>query len=108
MNQSRHLTPTAILAVLTLALHAPSARACAACYGQSDSPLAAGMNWGIMTLLGMIVLVLGGVAAFFVFLARRSAALAAPAAAVGQSSSSARPKADVRAELELCAPSSSL
>jgi len=33
--------------------------ACAACYGKSDSPLASGMNWGIFTLLGVIVPVLG-------------------------------------------------
>jgi len=49
---------------------------CAACFGQSDSPMAAGMNWGIFTLLGTIVFVLGGVAGFFVFLARRSSAMA--------------------------------
>ncbi len=49
--------------------------ACAACYGQSDSPLAAGMNWGIVSLLGFILFVLGGVAGFFLFLGRRSAAL---------------------------------
>ncbi len=49
--------------------------ACAACYGQSDSPLAAGMNWGILSLLGMIVFVLGAVAGFFLFLARRAAAM---------------------------------
>ncbi len=54
---------------------------CAACYGQSDAPLARGMNWGILSLLVMIVLVLGGVAAFFVSLARRSAALASASAA---------------------------
>ncbi len=54
--------------------------ACAACYGQSDSPMAQGMNWGIFTLLGVIVAVLGGVAAFFVYLARRSAALATESA----------------------------
>lgn len=33
--------------------------ACAACYGKSDSPLASGMNWGIFTLLGFIVPVVG-------------------------------------------------
>ena len=49
--------------------------ACAACFGQSDSAMAAGMNWGILSLLGMIVVVLGGVAGFFVFLARRSASV---------------------------------
>jgi heme/copper-type cytochrome/quinol oxidase subunit 2 len=54
--------------------------ACAACYGQSDAPLARGMNWGIFSLLVTTVLVLGGVAASFVWLARRSAAAAAPLA----------------------------
>jgi len=51
--------------------------ACAACFGQSDSAMAAGMNWGILSLLGMIGVVLGGVAGFFVFLARKAAAAAA-------------------------------
>lgn len=53
----------------------PTSWACTACFGQSDSPLAAGMNWGIMSLLGFIVFVLGAVAAFFVFLGWRSAKL---------------------------------
>jgi heme/copper-type cytochrome/quinol oxidase subunit 2 len=56
-----------------------SAWACAACYGQSDSPMAKGMNWGIFSLLGFIVVVLGGVAAFFIYLARRAAAAPIPA-----------------------------
>ena len=49
--------------------------ACAACYGQSDAPMAHGMNWGIMSLLGIIGMVLASVAGFFVYLARRSAAM---------------------------------
>jgi hypothetical protein len=57
----------------SLALFPDSAQACAACYGQSDSPMAAGMNWGIVSLLVMIVLVLGGFAGFFVFVIRRAA-----------------------------------
>jgi hypothetical protein len=60
---------------LILILAPNSLLACAACYGQSDSPLAQGMNWGIASLLGTILLVLGGIAGFFVSLARRSAAL---------------------------------
>jgi heme/copper-type cytochrome/quinol oxidase subunit 2 len=56
-------------------------RACAACYGQSDSPMAQGMNWGIMSLLAVIMVVLGCVAAFFVYLAKRAAAVAAETAA---------------------------
>ena len=59
---------------LALACLGPStAWACAACYGQSDSPLAQGMTWAVFSLLGIVVFVLGGIAAFFIFLARRSA-----------------------------------
>ena len=47
--------------------------ACAACYGKSDSALAQGMNWGILSLLALVVFVLGGIAAFFVYLAKRAA-----------------------------------
>jgi heme/copper-type cytochrome/quinol oxidase subunit 2 len=57
-----------------------SALACAACFGRSDSPLAKGMNWGIFSLLVMVVFVLASVAGFFVFLARKSAAFAARSA----------------------------
>jgi hypothetical protein len=52
--------------------HAPSAHACAACFGASDSELAKGMNMGIFVLLGVIVFVLGAIASFFIFLARRA------------------------------------
>jgi hypothetical protein len=63
--------------VVALALWPNPLRACAACYGQSDSPMAAGMNWGIFSLLVVVAFVLGSVAAFFVYLARRSAGGAA-------------------------------
>lgn len=48
--------------------------ACATCFGKSDSALAAGLNWGIGSLLAVVTLVLGGIAAFFVHVARRAAA----------------------------------
>ncbi len=48
--------------------------ACAACYGQSNDPLAHGMNWGIFSLLGVVVLMLTSIATFFFFLIRREAA----------------------------------
>ncbi len=59
--------------LVVLALQPGSLWACAACYGQSDSPMAAGMNWGILSLMAVIAVVLGGVAAFFIYLAKRSA-----------------------------------
>lgn len=49
--------------------------ACAACYGASDAPMAQGMNWGIFSLLGVVAVVLGSIATFFVFIGKRSAAL---------------------------------
>lgn len=51
--------------------HAVKAPACAACYGQSDSPMAQGMNWGIMVLLVVVGVVLSGIAGFFVFIVKK-------------------------------------
>jgi len=50
--------------------------ACAACTGQSDSPMAHAMNAGIFSLMAVIVSVLAGAATFFVFLARKGATTA--------------------------------
>ncbi|HTR41107.1 MAG TPA: hypothetical protein VMH87_05785 [Pseudomonadales bacterium] len=64
-----------LISAAALAAFAPSpVFACAACYGQSDDPLAHGMNWGIFTLLGIVVLMLSSIATFFIFLIRREAA----------------------------------
>ena len=52
-----------------------SALACAVCFGNSESALAKGLVWGVFALLAVVVCVLGSVAAFFVFLARRAAAM---------------------------------
>jgi len=62
---------------LGAALLPDAARACAACFGQSDSNLAKGMNMGIFSLLLVVVSVLGGIASFFIYLARKSSAVAA-------------------------------
>ena len=62
---------TAFCALLFLAGRPASVLACAACYGQSDSTMATGMNWGIFSLLGVAGLVLGCLGTFFVFLATR-------------------------------------
>ena len=70
MNRIKALV---FIAAVAFALQPGSLLACAACYGQSDSPMAQGMNWGIFSLLAVIVSVLGGIAGFFIFLARKSA-----------------------------------
>lgn len=73
--------PTASLRAALLGLAAclatPGLQACATCFGRSDSALAEGMNMGILVLLGVILTVLAAFAGFMVFLARRSALLAA-------------------------------
>ncbi len=66
------------MTLLTILAVIPSETfACATCYGASDSPLAQGMNWGIITLLGFIGSVLGCITLFFVHVGRRTARLAA-------------------------------
>jgi hypothetical protein len=67
-----------LLVLLPALIMAPQcARACATCFGASDADLARGMNWGIFSLLSVVGMVLGGIASFFVYLGRRSAAVAA-------------------------------
>jgi heme/copper-type cytochrome/quinol oxidase subunit 2 len=66
---------------IALAAFAPSPLfACATCFGKSDAPMAEGMNWGIFTLLGVIVAVLATIASFFVYLIRKEAAQTAKTA----------------------------
>ena len=70
----------AIFAVVLAALtHPVSVQACAACFGKSDAPMAKGMNWGIMSLLGVVGMVLGMLSTFFVFLAKRANGVPVPA-----------------------------
>ena len=68
-----------LLAALALFLSAwpQTVLACATCFGRSDSPMAKGMNMGIMTLLIVILSVLVGIAVFFAYILRRAARLAA-------------------------------
>ncbi len=57
--------------VASVLLTPSSLFACAACYGKSDSALASGMNWGIFTLLGVVLTVLTCIAVFFVHIVRK-------------------------------------
>jgi hypothetical protein len=66
----RALLASLMLAVPRLAL------ACPVCFGQSDSPMAQGVNMGIYFLLAVVVGVLAAFASFFVYLARRAKAFA--------------------------------
>lgn len=67
-----------IAAALVMALSGSPLFACAACYGKSDSALASGMNWGIFTLLGVVLTVLTCIAVFFVHIVRKEEASTNP------------------------------
>ena len=66
--------------LLALAFSPTSLWACAACTGITDSPLAVAMNWGIFTLLGVVLPVLSGVLVFFVHVIRKEEAASNDAA----------------------------
>jgi hypothetical protein len=67
------------IGLLALALlFAPhAAQACSVCFGGSDSKLSQGMLAGVLVLLLVVLAVLGGFVALFIFLARKAAAAAA-------------------------------
>lgn len=68
-----HVSSLVRILLLALALAPSSLLACATCFGASDSDMAKGMNMGILSLLIVVVAVLSLFAAFFVYIARRSA-----------------------------------
>jgi hypothetical protein len=73
MKSYRALLKTILAAAAVMVAITPAPlQACAACTGQSDSSLAVGMNWGIFTLLGVVLSVLSCFVVFFVHVARRS------------------------------------
>ena len=63
------------LAALMLVLAAEPALACPVCFGDSDSPMAKGMNDAVWVLLGIVGFVQIGFVALFVSFWRRSRAL---------------------------------
>ena len=66
---------TQVIILLTI-VNSPSLMACATCYGQSNSKLAEGMNWGILTLMVVVYGVLMGIAGFFGYIIYRFKRLA--------------------------------
>lgn len=77
MTQTRIARSTTLL--LVLVLFTAAARACPACYGAADSPMTAGMNTAIMTMVGIITFVLSGIVAFTIMMRKRLQRFAAAA-----------------------------
>jgi len=68
----RRVLTAALGALAGALLAAAPAAACATCYGAPDSPMTAGMNNAILTLLMIVGVVQGGFVALFWSLVRRS------------------------------------
>ena len=85
--------------------HCSDAVACATCYGQSDSPLAAGMNWGILTMIVVAYSVLLSIIGTFIWVARKAAAARALEAETGASMSEAAQESEFH-NSELCSKNS--
>lgn len=72
----RRRLSTAGVAFAAVVSPATQARACAVCFGDSESPLAKGAAAGVLVLVGVISVVLLGVAGTGVFWVHRSRRLA--------------------------------
>jgi len=70
------------------------ALACPVCFGQNDSPLALGINYGILAMLGFIGSLLLAFASFFIYLMRRARLVEA-----GQAGFSPSPNAEARRQV---------
>ena len=70
--RSHNLIP--VLVCLSTLFIVANAHACSVCFGQSDSDAVRGLHMGVLVLLAVVLSVLGGIAGFFVYLAKRSAA----------------------------------
>jgi len=81
---------TTLLAVLPRAV-----LACPVCFGQNDSPLALGINYGILAMLGFIGSLLVAFATFFIYLMRRARLADAGAAAPVEAGASRPPNAEL-------------
>ena len=71
MNRFRKTRMLAAL-LCVWALNPGAVWACSVCYGDPDSGMAKGLVWGDGELLGVVMLVLGGITTFFVYLAKKS------------------------------------
>ena len=61
-----------LLVTVLLSAFPRAALACPVCFGQSDSPMAAGINYGIYLMLGIIAVLWVAFGSFFIYLWRQS------------------------------------
>jgi hypothetical protein len=70
----------ALLVMVSLAVMTLPASACSVCYGNPEAPLTKAAGWGVVVLMGVVLVVLGGIVGFFAYLAKRSSIVASQTA----------------------------
>ena len=86
MHRERKPASTALVGVVVasvLLLIPRAAFACPVCFGQNDSPLALGINYGILAMLGFVVSLWVAFGSFFIYLRRRARLVEAGALPAG-------------------------
>jgi ABC-type transport system involved in multi-copper enzyme maturation permease subunit len=73
MKSAKRLPAFLATVAVAFSFFPPSLFACAVCFGQSNSAQAKGMTWGILSLGFVLICVLGAIASFFIYLARKGA-----------------------------------
>ena len=81
----------AIITCLSALLSTQPALACSVCYGDPDSAMSQGIQAGLLVLLGVVVMVLTGIASLMIFWMRRAAYLNALEEANRQIPTDSRP-----------------
>ncbi len=78
MSQNRPVNISlAILVCLGVLLSSHAAQACSVCYGDPNSAMTQGAQAGVLVLLGVVGVVLTGIASLLIFWMRRAAQLEA-------------------------------
>ncbi|MGE4609156.1 MAG: hypothetical protein AAEJ52_20680 [Myxococcota bacterium] len=67
------LTSLTVLVCVTALLSAPPVLACSVCYGDPNSAMNQGAQAGVLVLLGVVGVVLAGIASLLIFWMRRAA-----------------------------------
>ena len=67
----KRLATISSIVLLVVLFHYQSS-ACPSCYGAADSAETQGVNWAILSLLGVTGTVLCGVSAFFLYLRKKA------------------------------------
>ena len=72
MKLTLRLLGLSLFVALVISTMPDLAQACGSCYGAADSSATSGMNFAILSMLGITGSVLAGLASFFLFLRKRA------------------------------------